>query len=59
MTFYSYDRYVPLIFYGKTFKSGTYRQIVNVVDIAPTLSRVFDVLPPSQSEGRVLTEILR
>ena len=59
MTFYSYDRYVPLIFYGKTFKPGTYRQIVNVADIAPTLSRVFDVLPPSQSEGRVLTEILR
>jgi predicted AlkP superfamily pyrophosphatase or phosphodiesterase len=58
-TFYSYDRYVPLVFYGKTFKSGTYRQIVNVVDIAPTLSSVLHVLPPSQSEGRVLTEALR
>jgi predicted AlkP superfamily pyrophosphatase or phosphodiesterase len=59
MTFYSYDRYVPLVFFGRTFKPGLYRQIVNVVDIAPTLSRVLDVLPPSQSEGRVLTEILR
>ena len=59
MTFYSYDRYVPLVFYGKTFRRGVHRQIVNVVDIAPTLSRVLDVLPPSQSEGRVLTEILR
>jgi predicted AlkP superfamily pyrophosphatase or phosphodiesterase len=59
MTFYSYDRYVPLVFYGKTFKSGTYRQIVNVVDIAPTLSSVLNVIPPSQSEGRVLTEALR
>ncbi len=59
MTFYSYDRYVPLVFYGKTFKPGTYRQTVNVTDIAPTLSRVLEVLPPSQSEGRVLTEILR
>jgi predicted AlkP superfamily pyrophosphatase or phosphodiesterase len=59
MTHYSYDRYVPLIFMGKTFKPGTYRQIVHVVDIAPTLSSVLHVLPPSQSEGRVITEILR
>jgi predicted AlkP superfamily pyrophosphatase or phosphodiesterase len=59
MTHYSYDRYVPLIFWGREFKTGVYRQIVNVVDIAPTLSSVLHVLPPSQSEGRVITEILR
>ncbi len=59
MTMYSYDRYVPLAFWGKTFKPGVYRQIVNVVDVAPTLSSVLGVLPPSQSEGRVLNEILR
>lgn len=59
MTHYSYDRYVPLVFWGKTFKKGTYRQIVNIVDIAPTLSSVLEVIPPTQSEGRVMTEILR
>jgi predicted AlkP superfamily pyrophosphatase or phosphodiesterase len=59
MTQYSYDRFVPLAFYGKTFKPGVYRQIAHVVDIAPTLSSVLGVLPPAQSEGRVLTEILR
>ena len=59
MTHYSYDRYVPLLFYGRNFKPGTYRQIVRVIDIAPTLSSVLHVLPPDQSEGRVLTEILR
>ena len=59
MTHYSYERYVPLVFMGKTFKPGTYRQIVRVIDIAPTLSSVLHVLPPSQSEGRVITEILR
>jgi predicted AlkP superfamily pyrophosphatase or phosphodiesterase len=59
MTHYAYDRYVPLVVWGKTFKPGTYRQIVNVVDLAPTLSTVLNVIPPSQSEGRVLTEILR
>ena len=59
MTMYSYDRYVPLVFWGKTFKPGTYRQIVRVVDIAPTLSSTLGVIPPSQSEGRVMNEILR
>ena len=59
MTMYSYDRYVPLVFWGKTFKPGEYRQNVRIVDIAPTLSSVLHVLPPSQSEGRVITEILR
>ncbi len=59
MTMYSYDRYVPLVFYGKTFRPGVYRQIVNIVDIAPTLTQVLGVIPPAQSEGRVLTEILR
>jgi predicted AlkP superfamily pyrophosphatase or phosphodiesterase len=59
MTHYSYDRYVPLVFYGKGFRPGTYRQIVNMVDIAPTVSSLMGVLPPVQSEGRVLTEVLR
>ncbi len=59
MTHYSYDRYVPLVFYGRGFKAGTYRQIVRVIDLAPTLSSVLHVLPPNQSEGRILTEILR
>ena len=59
MTHYSYDRYVPLLFFGKSFKPGTYRQIVRVIDIAPTLASVLHVLPPAQSEGRVITEILR
>ena len=59
MTHYSYERYVPLVFMGKSFKPGTYRQIVRVIDIAPTLASILNVLPPSQSEGRVITEILR
>ena len=59
MTHYSYDRYVPLLFWGSGFKSGVYRQVVRVIDLAPTLASVFHVLPPSQSEGRVLTEIFK
>ena len=59
MTMYSYDRYVPLVFWGKTFKPGIYRQIAHIVDIAPTLSSTLGVIPPAQSEGRIMNEILR
>ena len=59
MTMYSYDRFVPLVFWGKTFKPGIYRQVAHIVDIAPTLSSTLGVMPPSQSEGRILNEILR
>ncbi len=56
---YSYDRTVPLIFSGFGIKSGTYAERAEVVDIAPTLSFILGVIPPSLSEGRVLKEILR
>jgi predicted AlkP superfamily pyrophosphatase or phosphodiesterase len=56
MTGYSYDRTVPLIIVGQAFKHGTIPKIVDVVDIAPTLTILTGTIPPSASEGRVLTE---
>lgn len=59
MTSYSYDRYVPLILTGRGFKPGRYAQSAKVIDLAPTLSFLLGVVPPSLSEGRVLSEALR
>lgn len=57
---YTYDTNVPLVMMGKSwFKPGAYGQYAEVMDIAPTLSHLLRVRPPSGSEGRVLTEILR
>lgn len=56
---YSYDRYVPLILTGRGFKPGRYAQSAKIVDLAPTLSYVLGITPPSLSEGRVLSEALR
>jgi predicted AlkP superfamily pyrophosphatase or phosphodiesterase len=56
-TGYSYDRTVPLILAGKRFKKGLYPN-GHVEDLAPTLSYILGVLPPSLSEGRVMSEIL-
>lgn len=54
MTGYSYDRTVPILFFGSKFKPGVYSQAAKVIDIAPTLSFATSVLPPAASEGQVL-----
>lgn len=57
---YSYDTNVPLMLHGKTWiKPGKYPQAAAVADLAPTLSYLLEVRPPSGSEGRVLEEILK
>lgn len=57
MTGYAYDRYVPMIFAGKPFKSGTYAG-GEVVDIAPTLAFLLGIIPPTGSEGEILEKAL-
>jgi len=57
---YTYDTNVPLIIYGKRWiKPGKYPRLAAVADLAPTLSYLLEIRPPSASEGRVLEEILR
>ena len=57
---YSYDTNVPLMIMGKNWiKPGNYTSYAEVVDIAPTLSQVLKIRPPSGSEGRILGEALK
>ncbi len=56
---YSYDRHVPLAFFGAPFNPGTYRGRVEPVDIAATLASLLGVNQPSASVGHVLTQSLR
>jgi Type I phosphodiesterase / nucleotide pyrophosphatase len=56
---WSYDRHVPLGFFGEEFLPGLYREQVAPVDIAATFASVLGVNAPSASVGRVLTEALR
>jgi predicted AlkP superfamily pyrophosphatase or phosphodiesterase len=55
---YTYDTHVPLAFFGFPFQPGTYRGHAEPVDLAPTLSSLLGISPPSHSTGRVLTEAL-
>jgi arylsulfatase A-like enzyme len=55
----SYDRHVPLEFYGAAFVPGTYHGMVAPVDIAATFASLLRINRPSAAVGRVLTEAMR
>lgn len=56
---YSYDRHVPLAFYGAPFEPGMYRGRVEPVDIAATFASLLGVNQPSASVGQILTQALK
>ncbi|MGI4829136.1 MAG: alkaline phosphatase family protein [Janthinobacterium lividum] len=56
---YSYDRHVPLAFFGLPFLPGTYLEQAAPVDIAATLAALLRVNRPTACVGRVVTEALR
>ncbi len=53
---YSYDAHVPLAFYGTAFRPGIYRESVEPVDLAVTLSSLLRTNKPASAVGRVLNE---
>lgn len=57
-TLHPYDQHVPVIFFGKTVKSGHYSDHVTPADIAPTLASTIDLRMPGV-DGRVLKQALR
>lgn len=50
---YSYDAMVPVLLLGRGVKAGYYPRDIRVVDVAPTVAALMEMLPPSQSEGEV------
>jgi arylsulfatase A-like enzyme len=56
---WSYDRHVPLAFYGAPFLPGEYHERVAPVDLAATFASLAGINQPSASVGRVLTEALK
>ena len=56
---WSYDRHVPLGFYGGPFTPGIYHGRVQPVDLAATLASLLGVDQPSASVGTVLTQAIR
>jgi len=56
---WSYDRHVPLAFYGAPFIPGEYHERVAPVDLAVTFASLAGVNQPSAAVGRVLTKAIK
>lgn len=56
---WSYDRHVPLAFYGAPFIPGEYHERVAPVDLAATFASLAGVNQPSASVGRILNEAIK
>lgn len=56
---YSYDTHVPVIIMGNGILPGRYLEPASPADIAPTLSAVLRITPPTNVNGRVLLEAIR
>ena len=55
---YAYDTHVPIIFAGGSIAPQIVSRTVAPADIAPTLSALLGILPPSGSTGTPLAEVL-
>lgn len=55
---WSYDRHVPLGFFGAPFTPGIYHGRVQPVDLAATLASMLGVNQPSAAVGNVLTQAI-
>jgi hypothetical protein len=53
------DAHVPLLFWGRAFKSGHYGEFARVVDLAPTLAATVRVSPLEPLDGHPLTRAMR
>lgn len=56
---YSYDTHVPVVIMADGLTPGRYFDRASPADIAPTISALLRITPPSNSVGRTLTEALR
>jgi len=52
---YTYDRDVPIIFYGENIRHGSQPDGVMTVDVAPTLGAAAGIHPPAGLDGHPLS----
>ncbi|HUL49506.1 MAG TPA: alkaline phosphatase family protein [Gemmatimonadales bacterium] len=52
------DTHVPLLFWGRGVRRGTYAERVGAVDIAPTLAALLELSAAETTDGRPLGEII-
>jgi predicted AlkP superfamily pyrophosphatase or phosphodiesterase len=54
---YAYDTHVPLLFYGWGIKAGQSHKLVNITDLAPTISGLLHIQMPNGTTGQMIDEV--
>ncbi|MGJ1433217.1 alkaline phosphatase PafA [Sphingobacterium spiritivorum] len=57
-TWTPYDSHIPLIFMGWGIKPGVSNRVVNMTDIAPTISSLLHITEPNGNIGKPILEVL-
>ncbi|MGJ1366479.1 alkaline phosphatase PafA [Sphingobacterium spiritivorum] len=57
-TWTPYDSHIPLIFMGWGIKPGASNRVVNMTDIAPTISSLLHITEPNGNIGKPILEVL-
>lgn len=57
-TAHSMDRHVPIILAGPHIEPGRYPDVIDPVDIVPTIATLLGIEPPADAVGRVLSEAI-
>ncbi len=55
---YTYDTHVPLIFYGWKIRRASISRLVDIVDIAPTISNLIDIPYTNANIGNPIIELV-
>ena len=58
-TGYNYDTHVPILFYGKGIKKGSYTGYVSITQIAPTICELIQVNSPNSTFSESLIQQLQ
>jgi hypothetical protein len=56
---YTYDTFVPVVFYGAGIEAGVVGRNIDPASVAPTLAALLHLKPPSGNAASVLPEVLR
>ncbi|MFA5219101.1 MAG: alkaline phosphatase family protein [Bacteroidales bacterium] len=56
---HSYDRHIPMVWYGWGINPGICDKPVTPLDITPTLSRILNIPRPEGSVGNIIRDILQ
>jgi hypothetical protein len=56
---YAYDAHVPLYWYGWNIPAGSSTDLVNITDIAPTLSFLLNITLPNGCTGNKIDALVK